>query len=219
MRNIYAVDCGNPRKGNFAWTTVLPDGSPQGSADIDCLVEYLVRDLNSGYSVALGFEAPLFVPVPEDADFIGRARQGEGNRPFSAGAGCGALVVGLQEVAWVLRAIRNQLEKERSVCFSTSLADWPPPEGSQTLFLWEAFVSGDAHSSEHVRDAATAAVEFLAQEHTLANANAVTAQCPLSLVHAAALWSGWSGDTDSLRTPALVIMPQASYEGAILPLA
>jgi hypothetical protein len=103
MRKIYACDCGSPRKGNFAWTTVLPDGSPQGSADIDRLVEDLARDLNSGYSVALGFEAPLFVPVPVGACSIGRARQGEGNRPFSAGAGCGALVVGLQEVAWVLR--------------------------------------------------------------------------------------------------------------------
>ena len=218
-RTIYACDCGSPRRGNFAWAVVSPDGPPQGSDDINCLVEYLVRDLNAGHSVALGFEAPLFVPVPGAVDDIGRARQGEGNRPFSAGAGCGALVVGLQEVAWVLRGVRHQLAQERPVHFSASVTDWPPPDSPQTLFLWEAFVSGCAHSEEHVRDAATAGMEFLAQEQTLADANAVTAQFPLSLVHAAALWAGWSNDTNSLHAPALVIMPQAPYQGAILPLA
>jgi len=218
-RTIYACDCGSPRRGNFAWTVVSPDRAPGGGDDINRLVECLVRDLNAGHSVALGFESPLFVPVPDAANDIGRGRLGEGSRPFSAGAGCGALVVGLLEVAWVLRAIRRQLDQERSVHFSTSPADWPPPEDQQTLFLWEAFVSGDAHSDEHVRDAATAAMEFLAHEEALPDANAVTAEHPLSLVHAAALWSGWSEDTEGLHTPAVVIKPQAPYPGDILHLA
>lgn len=63
--------------------------------------------------MALGFEAPLMVPVsPVGVDgwtTLGQARQGETvdggrSRPWSAGAGSGALATGLAQLAWVLGA-------------------------------------------------------------------------------------------------------------------
>jgi hypothetical protein len=43
--------------------------------------------LPGGQAVALGFECPLFVPVPEQALRLGAARPGEKNRSWSAGRG------------------------------------------------------------------------------------------------------------------------------------
>jgi hypothetical protein len=59
------------------------------------LVDEIVHDLNAGIPVALGFECPIFVPISVDPNRLGKARAGEGNRSFSAGAGPGALVTGV----------------------------------------------------------------------------------------------------------------------------
>ena len=74
------------------------------------------------------------------------------------------------------------------------------------LFCWEAFVSGRAHSDTHVYDAATAATCFSLNERNLAQANAVTAERPLSLIGTVALWSGWTDDLAILHNSTLVIM-------------
>jgi hypothetical protein len=51
------------------------------------LVQSVADDLDAGRSLALGFECPLFVPVPEEALRLGMARAGETNRSWSARAG------------------------------------------------------------------------------------------------------------------------------------
>jgi len=77
---------------------------------------------------------------------LGQARQGETvdgrSRPWSAGAGSGALATGLVQMAWVLELA-----------------------GEADLFVWEAFVSGTgkpvpAGITQHAADAAAAADTF-----------------------------------------------------------
>ena len=83
------------------------------------------------------------------------------------------------------------------------------------LFIWEAFVSGPAHSTEHVRDAATASIAFAKAQGSLSAANAVSAATPISLIGAVAMWSGWTEDVDVLHHPTLVIKPNEPYTGPI----
>jgi hypothetical protein len=76
-------------------------------------------------------------------------------------------------------------------------------------------VSGQAHSDEHLRDAATAAVTFLSSEQDLQEANAVGADNVISLIGAVALWSGWISDLRYLRKSTLVLKPTSVFEGEI----
>jgi hypothetical protein len=156
----------------------------------------------------------MFVAVPVDPDLVGQRRNGEGQFPFTAGAGCASLAMGTVQVPWILRAIRSLVTRDCK--FTIDWTAWPPQEGTTTLFCWEAFVVAGAHSDEHVRDAATAAMMFLAHEDDLAAVNGITAELPMSLLHAAGLWSGWSADITRLSKPALVVKPAAPYLGGIV---
>lgn len=209
-RAIYACDVGSCRRGNFAWARVGPEqpARPTSSADIEQLVLALRKDFTDGLNIALGFEAPLFVPVPDDPDDIGRARAGEGNRPFSAGAGASAALLGLQQAAWVMSRLRGGTE-EYGV--TTDWRPWPHP--SPTILLWEAFVSGGVKGECHADDAITAAMEFHRRETSLCSD--VTSELPLSLVGAAALWSGLCEDPSVLRRPVLVLRPTKRYESGL----
>jgi hypothetical protein len=204
---IYAADVGSIPQGNFGWvrldaehdgTHVEHDGD---GAEIRGLVDAVQRDLVvDGRQVALGFECPLFVPVPRDPRRLGAARPGEGSHPFSAGAGTGALVTGLVQTAWILRELRDRCPD------AVAFADWTDfVNAGGGLFLWEAFVSGSAKIRTHVDDARVAAATFRDSLPNPLTANAVEAQNPLSLVGTALLWSGWSRDVALLHEPRLLI--------------
>lgn len=209
-RAIYACDVGSCRRGNFAWARIGPERSarPVSSADIELLVLALRKDLTDGLNIALGFEAPSFVPVPDDPEDIGRARVGEGNRPFSAGAGASAALVGLQQAGWIMGRLRGDTEK---YSVTTDWGSWP--HSSATILLWEAFVSGSAKGECHADDAVTATLEFYRKETSLCSD--VTCQSALSLVGAAALWSGLCEDHTILRRPVLVLRPAKKYEAEL----
>jgi len=51
-------------------------------AAVIALADAVTDDLDAGLPVALGFECPLFVPVPDEAELLGSAREGDGNRPW-----------------------------------------------------------------------------------------------------------------------------------------
>jgi hypothetical protein len=185
-------------------------------SDIRVLVAKIKKDFECGYSIALGFEAPLFIPVPENAHDLSRGRQEEDDRPFSAQAGAYVTTLGMHQAAWVLREIFSSCS---GLCaFTLDSEKWPPTSSEQILFCWEAFVSGSAKGEgkeqSHVRDATTAAMAFLDREEDLMNSNEVTAERPFSLIGAAALWSGWTTDLKILhhdQTP--VIKPSKPYQG------
>jgi hypothetical protein len=174
------------------------------SSDIHELVEALRRDAATDLDVALGFEAPLFLPVPQEPTELGRARSGEGSRPYCGGAGPTVTVLGIQQTAWVLRAVAEAFQ---SHAVTTEWRGWRGRDDRPRLLLWEAFVTAGAKSPTHQGDAATAALAFIQNEGALADANAVSATTPLSLIGAVALWAGLPIDAQLLRAPVLVLKP------------
>lgn len=214
-RRIYAVDVGSTQSDSFAWIRVDPERPTRlfGSSCIELLSERLVADLSAQRSVALGFEAPLFIPVPAAASRLSKGRANEGSPCWAAPPGLTVASLRLHQAAWILRFVREHCDT--AVRFEVAPSAWPPRPGAAVLFCWEAFVSGTAHSSSHLRDATTAAMAFLDHEHCLPDATAVTTEHPLSLIGAAALWSGLSVGAEALRTPTVVLRPSAPFRGSV----
>jgi hypothetical protein len=164
------------------------------------LADAVCEELAGGRPVALGFECPLFVPVPNEEFALGRARVGEGNRSWSAGAGTGALATGLVQAAWILEEIRRRNADE------TLWIDWSAFAAvGRGLLIWEAFVTAAAKGASHVDDAAIAVEAFTSALPEPGTKSTVTAERPLLLIGAAALWSGWSTDLSLLHAAPLVI--------------
>jgi hypothetical protein len=139
---VFGVDVGSVRrKGGFSWSTA--DASLRGQDDPSQLGDAVVSTLESGRQVALAFECPLSVPVPvTDVSGwmdLGRARAGEHNRSWSAGAGAGVLATGLVQLAWLLRYVADRSGTQ-------VLATTQPGaflDGRANLLLAEAMVTSD----------------------------------------------------------------------------
>ena len=221
-RVIYACDIGSTlyqkKRGGpaFGWARLNPNEgtkSIRGSSDIQQLVEQLQLDIEVGYSVSLGFESPLFIPIPDNAEELSKKREGEGDRSWSAPSGAAVTTLGIHQSAWILKKIHKFSSSRYE--FTLDLKNWPPTDYQHILFCWEAFVSGkDAHSTDDMRDAATAVVFFFENERKLVNA--VTVEKPISLIGAVALWSGWTNDLKYLHDKTtLVLKPNSIFEGDI----
>lgn len=130
-----------------------------GGTDIDSLVATVVSELDQGEPVALGFEAPTFVPLPALSGELCKQRQGERGRPWSAGAGTAALAIGVQQATFVLGQIGQHTK--RPIRAGTNPDDFGR---STDLLVWEAFVTGKAKNPDadnpHVDDARLAVEEF-----------------------------------------------------------
>jgi hypothetical protein len=201
---VYCADIGSVPRGRFGWARSEHrkdiEERPSGGTNISDLAGSVTADLAADRPVALGFECPLFVPVPEPPNRLGAQRAGEGNRTWSASAGAGAMATGIVEVAWLLRELRGR------VLSTSAYLDWAEfTAAGHGLFLWEAFVSNRAKEATHVQDATDAVDAFQKALPDVMGANAVTADAPLSLLGAAMLWSGWGENIDLLHKPCLVI--------------
>lgn len=211
---ICCADVGSVRGPNkkFGWAdrVLRDDGPPMrtgegGSDALKAFASVVAGHLAAGTPVALGFECPLFVPVPADPHALGAPRVGEktakGARPWSAAAGASVLATGLVQAAWILRYLRENRPE------ALATFDWAAFSGGRAqLFLWEAFISGEAKAATHWGDAEIAVDHFAAALPDPRSASAVTAEAPLSLIGAAALHANWAfaGD-DPLRAPCVVI--------------
>lgn len=210
---IYAVDVGSTLSGRdgvaFAWCRVSDAGGvPVSATDISALADSLGEDLRSGQNVALGLEAPLFIPVPQETEKLSRGRENEGNRSWAAPAGGYVASLGVHQTAWLLRELHKRCGDRCEL--TVDPARWSTPNHDRPLlFCWEAFVSGPAHT-DHSGDAATAAMYFQAHQYKLTTA--VTAESPLSLFGAAVLWSGWSNDITWLHRSLLVLRPLEPWQ-------
>ena len=203
---VYCADVGSVKRGRFGWAR----GQPQSDdyllgTSIEKLVRAVADDLRSGALVALGFECPLFVPLREHPEELTNGRRGEGNRPWSAGAGCAALATGLTQVLWILRRLKQELADGLP-----SYLRWDQtPEDGPGLFLWEAFVSGGAKATGdgnlHPHDAKLAVEVFLRALPDVDHENAIHEADVQSLVGAALLRSGWTNDVGVLAESCLVI--------------
>jgi hypothetical protein len=199
---IFAADVGSARKGNFGWAYKWRDDEDDGDS-IEELADAIVRvDRNGGY-VSLGFECPLFIPCPVKEADLGKQREGESGRPWSAGAGANAAVLGIEQLCWLLTHVRTRLD-------GTPLGtlDWAEfQSGRYKLFLWEAFVTGEAKSASHTEDALKAVRAFDSALPDPSKANRVSCASAISLAGLALLWTGWSEDSTILHKPTLVLKP------------
>jgi hypothetical protein len=143
---IYCADIGSIQNDRFGWARVEAEDFDierhRGGQEITDLVEAVAEDLAARRAVALGFECPLFVPVPEDPLRLSMARPGEANRSWSAGAGAGSMATGIVQVAWILRQLRGHCPK------TFAYLDWAQfRTAGSGLFLWEAFVTDPAKAT------------------------------------------------------------------------
>ncbi len=195
---VACADIGSVTNGRFGWYADTTDNGTLPST----LAAFVSATMNSGRRVALGFECPLFVPLRADEQRLTLARPGEGNRSWSAGAGCGALATGLVQVTWVLQAIRSQMRPAPNCYLSWS--DFAAAESG--LFVWEAFVSGTSKRDGHIADATCAVDAFKAAMPNITSANAVIPDSPVhSLIGGALLRTGWTDDLDALSAASMVI--------------
>lgn len=199
MKNmlIACADIGAVRRDRFGWA----DNEGKIGREPSALACKVAAALSAHRHVALGFECPLTVPLAEYAVNLTSSRRGEGNRPWSAGAGCASLATGLVQVTWTLCKIRQQLVGDIPV-----FLDWDKFRHSgYGLFLWEAFVTGGGKGSDHVDDARLAVERFSSIVHVHAPESEIVAENPISLAGLALLRSDMSCDVSLLSSPCLVI--------------
>lgn len=205
---VFCADIGSVKSGRFGWAGTDATGATLGKGrDMEGLVDAVVQTLDAGRPCALGFEAPLFVPLRDDPPQLTAARRGEGNRPWSAGAGCGALATGLVQVSWLLRAIRGRVAEKVD-----AFTDWSSfAEEGRGLFVWEAFVTGAGKPKgarwPHVADAMAGAGAFVAALPDPTSSNVVDESRVFSLLGAAMLRTGWKDDPAVLSSVCLVLRP------------
>lgn len=209
---VIGVDIGSVRRpGGFSWAA--PDDSVQGQDDPSALGAAVVAALDAGEQVALGVECPLSVPVPAATaagwPHLGRARDGDGTRSWSAGAGTGALATGLVQLAWLCRYVAER----RPATAATTRLDRFVLAGAE-LFVAEAMVTGEGKpepvgGADHA-DAVAAArrlAELLAARAAgdpVAGDVTCAPHVPLNLAAAAMLHAGLAVDPDKLRQDVLV---------------
>jgi len=209
---VYCADVGAQQRDNFGWARgshAMPASDLKTGSDMKTLARRIGRDLVAGRPVALGFECPLFVPLRKDPQTLTQARKGEGNRPWSAGAGSSSLSLGLVQVPWILAEIRRGLQDE-----VPSFLDWNAmAEEGYGLFLWEAFISGigkeplGTEPPGHRHDAMVGVRTFLDALPDPTQHNLIQEEEVLSLVGTAMLRTGWTTDLEILDTPCLVLAP------------
>jgi hypothetical protein len=202
---VYCADIGSVSAGNFGWARDCGPGGVaevrRGGEEIVDLSLAVATDLRNGLPIALGFECPLWVPIPADHLELGHKRPGEGDRPWSAGAGAAVLVTGLAQVTWILREITKLASGMPRFFLS-----WQEFRAAGSgIFLWEAFVTKDAKAGSHADDAAAAVSYFVAAlpDPTVLDLGAETEV--YSLLGAALLRVGWSDDPGLLGRPCLVL--------------
>jgi len=200
---VAVIDIGKPGK-NLGWAI---DEPKKEGTDLDCCIDELAETLCKN-SLALGFEAPQFVPVGHDQNNLLKARQGEAGpglapRPFSAAAGATVLVTSLVIVPYVLQRLRERVPA------ATARLDWRHSMTEpRQLLLWEAFVTDQRKvtATRNVEDAQVAIAAFRRGLADLASfKSSVTSPECFNLLGAALLRTGWSTNVALLSAPCLVV--------------
>jgi hypothetical protein len=194
--SIAVVDIG--RLSNLGWVVEGPSITESG-ADIDSCVDALARAMTMG-PLALGFEAPMFVPYGRSRSDLDRARKGDGDRAYSASAGASALTKGLVIVPYILEQLRNRVKAAKPTF------KWREQLSDGDLLLFEAFVTHMGKSAGHEECARLALKQFPREwENRVSFESAVSDSCTLNLLGAMILRMGWTDDLTVLSQPCLVV--------------
>jgi hypothetical protein len=212
---VVAVDVGSVRPpSKFAWAAYDAPGRDlvEDGTDPESAVSALVPGLLAGAQAVLLLEAPMSVPVPRGQPDawrgLGKARCGERNRPWSAGAGVGALATGLAQGAWMLRQLAVAVPE---LAVTTQFRAWRT--GGGQLLLVEAFVTADGKpeplpAGQDVADAAAAGLALLEMlDNPAAPTSSVccSPQDSFNLLAAMALWAELRIDPAEFRAEVLVV--------------
>jgi hypothetical protein len=179
---IFVIDVGAPHKGNLGWANA--DGVT--GTDIDQCIE-AVNTALSVSPVALGFEAPLYIPVRDDPNFLLKARVFEGNRPWSAGAGPTVMSQGLVIMSYVFKRLIDGVNPR-----------FDAPRLPMDIQVFEAMVSGAGKPEQTGHEAdALAAARYYSNGKFHDEGSDV-----LNLAAAALQWAGYDAD---VRLPVYVV--------------
>lgn len=209
---VWAADIGSITRNRFGWCRAVSGGheDERDGSSIEDFACGVARDLDNSKPVALGFECPLFVPVREEPIKLLCARCGEGNRPFSANAGCTSLTAGLVEYTWIFEKVRCLVKKS----LIRPTFDWKRFCSKEAnLLIWEAFVTRQGqrdNDNTDIEDARVAVRAFLEACDAGEPTSTVTAENPFSLVGASLLRAGLSDDPSLLCQQCIVIEAQRS---------
>ena len=197
---IAAVDVGSPNNLGLA---INQAGFSGGVDKLDEFIQRIATALSGG-AVALGFECPCFLPIREDVADFTKARCGEGNRAWSAGAGANTSALVAPLAGNILRKIRNTAPKARPTFnFRRPANEWC----SGDLLLFEAFVSGKDKGETDKEDAEIAVGAFESAARNWPPQSAINETSVVNLLGAALVASGWDIDRGMLSEPCLVVKP------------
>ncbi|WP_242077109.1 hypothetical protein [Brevundimonas diminuta] len=199
---IGVIDVGSPKGGKLGWAILTPNADPILGKDLDVFIDAMTA-LGTNWPLAIGFEAPLFIPASAEALKILSGRKGEGSRPWSAGAGAAVTTAALAVVTYTLTGLRRGLSQAAA---STDVNALPTCPGD--ILFFEAFVTAAAKGDDHADDA------FIAARETKAllggdrpYRSAIDEPEAFSLLGASLLRTGWSTDLAVLSAPCLVVKP------------
>jgi hypothetical protein len=219
---VVAVDIGSVRLpskfARAAFDAPGRDAVDEGT-DPQSVVSALVPGLLTGAQAALVLEAPMSVPVPGGRPGawheLGKARRGERDRPWSAGAGAGALATGLAQGGWMLRQLAVAVP---GLATTTQPGTWR--RGDAQLLLAEAFITASGKpeplpAGQHAADAVAAGLalmEALDGSTPIASHVCCSPQDPLNLLAAMALWAGLRIDHAELHAEVLVVAAEPEHK-------
>lgn len=201
---VAVIDIG--KLENLGWVVEGPTISRAGT-DIEVFIEVLVTAMNMG-PLALGFEAPMFVPYGRSLSDLDKARQGDGDRAFSASVGASVLTKGLVIVPYILERLRQ------GVRHAEPTFGWREPLSHGDLLLLEAFVTHMGKSASHEECARMALNGFPRGFESRASfESAVSDTCTLNLLGAILLRMGWTDDLSVLAEPCMVVRHKGDSKG------
>jgi hypothetical protein len=199
--HVAVVDIG--KLTNLGWAIEGPSVNDSGE-DIDKCIEVLANAMKIG-PLALGFEAPMFVPYGRKRCDLDKAREGDGDRAFSATPGACVLTKALVIVPYILEGLRCRAKAARPTF------KWRERLSERDLLLFEAFVAHVGRSVSHEKCARLALKLFPKDwEERASFESAVKEPRTMNLLGAMLLRTGWTKDTTVLSEPCLVVRHQGN---------
>lgn len=193
--HVAVIDIGSCK--NLGWTIEGASVTESGT-DIDRGIDALARAMEIG-PLALGFEAPMFVPYGRKRDGLDKARNGDGDRAFAASAGACSLTKALVVVPYILNGIRLRVPEAKPTF------KWRERLSERDLLLFEAFVTHVGKDTSHVESARLALKQFPKSCDRASFKSAVDEPCTMNLLGAVLLRIGWSDETAVLSEHCLVV--------------
>jgi hypothetical protein len=205
---VICADIGSVPKGRFAWARRLGAENSEVEHDptsIETMAAAVIACLETGTPVAVGFEMPLFLPVPEAPDGLGKARPTDVGAPsWSSQTGACVMATGIVQAAWVLRQVFDLVPEAPVSLTWESFA-----EKRSGVLVWEAFVSNTAKGESHEDDARIGVESFCQSLPQPGDPEMSAVPRPLSLAAMVCIWAGWSLPDEELRSGGVLVRAQA----------